>query len=240
MDALYTAAAGLKAQTANLNLAAADLADRASLGYLAAVPEDIAYPVVTIVRAGRQPAVVGTAVATGVAAATRYSLAPSAVESTGVATDLAVSGPGFFAVRTPQGVAWTRDGRFHRTPAGWLADAQGYPVLTTAGTPLVVGQAPFTVSADGTVEAGGQILGRLALADLAPQGLTSLGQGLYRGTPLPFTGEVLQGAVDGSNVPVTATISRLLSAQAAYQALAGLVNEESQRLGEAAGLAVLP
>ena len=47
---------------------------------------------------------------------------------TGAPLDLALSGPGFFAVDGPQGPLYSRNGSFHRSPAGRLETAEGYQV----------------------------------------------------------------------------------------------------------------
>ena len=46
--------------------------------------------------------------------------------------DLAVDGPGFFAVQTPQGIAFTRAGDFKVNAKGLLVTTAGYPVLGKA------------------------------------------------------------------------------------------------------------
>src|SRR5467141_729580 len=50
---------------------------------------------------------------------------------TGVATDLAIEGAGFFEVQLPNGSrAFTRDGEFHVNAQGQLATKQGYLVMS--------------------------------------------------------------------------------------------------------------
>jgi flagellar basal-body rod protein FlgF len=55
----------------------------------------------------------------------RLNMSQGALEQTGNPLDLAIEGEGFFQVQTPNGPRYTRDGGFHRTPAGMLVTATG-------------------------------------------------------------------------------------------------------------------
>jgi len=52
-------------------------------------------------------------------------LTQGALSTTGVSTDLAISGNGLFAVRTSEGVAYTRNGQFTVDDDGFMVDLQG-------------------------------------------------------------------------------------------------------------------
>ena len=59
-----------------------------------------------------------------------------ALESTGNTYDLAIVGDGFFAVQTPDGVRYTRNGAFFKNSQGYLQDIRGYNLLDTDGNPI--------------------------------------------------------------------------------------------------------
>ena len=59
-----------------------------------------------------------------------------ALESTGNTYDLAIVGDGFFAVQTPDGVRYTRNGAFFKNGEGYLQDIRGYNLLDTQGNPI--------------------------------------------------------------------------------------------------------
>lgn len=59
-----------------------------------------------------------------------------ALESTGNTYDLAIAGDGFFAVQTPNGVRYTRNGAFFKNQQGYLQDIRGYNLLDTQGNPI--------------------------------------------------------------------------------------------------------
>jgi flagellar basal-body rod protein FlgG len=82
--------------------------------------------------------------------------------------DLAIAGDGFFAIQTPTGVAYTRDGAFGRAADGTLVTQQGYPVLGQNG-PIALGAGDVTVGRDGAILQNGQAVGQLRIVDFAPR-----------------------------------------------------------------------
>lgn len=52
-------------------------------------------------------------------------LTQGAMANTGISTDLAISGPGLFVVRTPAGIAYTRNGTFTLDKEGFMVTLQG-------------------------------------------------------------------------------------------------------------------
>jgi len=58
---------------------------------------------------------------------------PGSLRSTGQAFDVAIAGPGFFEVATPQGPAYTRQGDFRLDGQGRLVTALGHPVMGRGG-----------------------------------------------------------------------------------------------------------
>ncbi|NMP23073.1 flagellar hook-basal body protein [Sulfobacillus harzensis] len=240
MDALYIAAAGMIGQNQNLALVAGNLSNSQSPGYLAESGTFEAFPSGTVVENGRNPKVLGQS-SSGVAFTSAIDMAGSGVESTGNPNNVAILGNGFFVVRTANGIAYTRDGQFSVDALGRLVTARGDLVLGKNGQPIHVktGQG-FTVSPTGVITQGTTTVGALALTNLSPVGLKALGNDLYTSpTRLPFTGQVLQSAVNSSNVNVADEMVQMIDAQSRYQSLTEMVNEESKRLSTAATLGVL-
>ncbi len=109
-----------------------------------------------------------------------------ALESTGNTYDLAIVGDGFFAVQTPDGVRYTRNGAFFKNAEGYLQDIRGYNLLDTQGNPIripanipdsrVIVTGNGTVSVPGNevqlneqtnrLEAGGNMDGQQVLAQI--------------------------------------------------------------------------
>ena len=82
-----------------------------------------------------------------------------AIESTGNTFDLAIVGDGFFAVETPEGVRYTRNGAFFKNSQGYLQDIRGYNLLDTQGNPIrIPGNVPdsrVVVTGNGTISIPG-------------------------------------------------------------------------------------
>ena len=60
------------------------------------------------------------------------------VSRTGNPLDVAVQGDAWLAISTPDGTAYTRDGRLHMSAAGDLQSVEGYSVLDPGGSPLLI------------------------------------------------------------------------------------------------------
>ena len=109
MDPLYISAAGMIAQNQSLSLIAGNLANSQSPGYLAQIGTFTAFPTGTVLRTGANPGVVGQS-SSGVAFSSALQVTGGGVETTSNSNDLAIMGSnGFFAVRTPNGIASTSE-----------------------------------------------------------------------------------------------------------------------------------
>lgn len=82
-----------------------------------------------------------------------------ALESTGNTYDLAIVGDGFFALQTPDGVRYTRNGAFFKNSQGYLQDIRGYNLLDTNGNPIRIPSnipdSQVVITGDGTVSIPG-------------------------------------------------------------------------------------
>jgi flagellar basal-body rod protein FlgG len=135
----------------------------------------------------------------------RTDFSPQAARETGSPLDFAVVGEGFFAVQTPQGVRYTRNGQFTADAQGRLATAAGHQVLGRDGAPLTVG-------ADGTVDPR-----RIDVVALT--GPAKAGDSLVTGTPAgAATGQVRAGALEGSGADPTRAMVGMITSMRAFQA----------------------
>lgn len=154
---------------------------------------------------------------------------PGAIRMTGSPLDLAIRGSGFFVLDTADGPRYTRKGRLHLNAAGELTDAAGNRFVADSGSLRVPETASeIAVSRDGEVLADDELIGRLQLVDIPdPQYLVAVGWGLYRNDgPAPgrsFTSEIIQGAVEGSNVNVLNEMVSLVQVMRAYEATARIL-----------------
>lgn len=162
------------------------------------------------------------------------SLRPGPITQTSNPLDLAVDGHGWFAVATPDGVGYTRDGRMRMTPEGMLQSMNGLPMLDAGGAPLMVDPngGAVQVGTDGSVYQNGQIAGRVGIYLMADGTTLTRHSGSIVMADQPgvliqdFTrNKVLQGYVEGSNVEPIMEMTRLINLQRAFEAAANTVQQ---------------
>ena len=153
--------------------------------------------------------------------------------------NLALSGPGFFALNGPNGVIYSRGGSFQISKANQLVSDSGYALRNAMdqGKPITVDATlPVTVTKDGTVMQSGQMLGKLEIDQIAPAADTfeKLGNTYFAlSDPLakmqPATNaEVQQGYLEQSNVPVADSAVRLVSVMRQFDMLQRAINVGTQ------------
>ena len=163
-------------------------------------------------------------------------LAEAAPEPTGGAFDLAIRGPGFFRVQTPEGDRLTRAGHFTPDAEGTLVTAQGHALLDDGGAPVLVppGLGPPAVAPDGTLSADGVPLRRIGLWRPAdPLALRHVAGTLFEAgeaEPVEEGATILQGFLEGSNVNPVSEIARMIAVGRAYEAGQALADREDERI----------
>lgn len=237
---LYQAAAGMNASTRWQEI----IADNLSAGQIPGFKkQDVAF---SAVQAGFMVRAAGTSPSaaqrfTMPLAGTMTNFSAGELRPTGVATDLAVEGPGFFEVQMPDGSSsYTRDGEFRVNAKGQLTTKQGLPVMGRSG-PIqldVNDTAPMSVSATGEVSQGSLLKGRLKVSVFSdPSALTPTGTGLFiAGDPSiePVTTAkptVRQGVLEGGNASPLTEMGDLLTAMRLYEANQKVIQMEDDRVG---------
>ena len=144
---------------------------------------------------------------------------------TGQPLDLALTGRGLFAVKTPQGERYTRDGRLRlslESGQARLTNVDGFEIQGEKGSIAVDPAGPAVrVDADGTVSQGGKTLDRLRVAWPAHlQDLTKEGRGLYAAKTAPAPVErpdVRQGRLESSNVEGAVEMVGMMTAMRSFE-----------------------
>ncbi len=164
------------------------------------------------------------------------------IEQTGAPLDLAISGKGYFAVQTPAGIRYTRDGHFSLDGNGNLVTSQGYQVQGDGGAITIAPtDGDINIAPDGmissVVRGVGNQLGKIKVVNFADDSLlTRQGSNLYSTgqTPnTPATVNIRQGALEASNVQPVIEISKMLEVQRAYEATANLSKSEEDMMSQA-------
>jgi len=154
----------------------------------------------------------------GVLSGTQLDTTQGALVHTGNDLDLAMEGPGYFAVQTAAGLVYSRGGNFRVSPVGQLITAAGDPVMGENNRPITLVGASIAISADGTISTNGAISGRLKLVEFPPTvSIRSAGGTYYEapaGNAVPAqNSQVRQGMLESSNVNPVTSVVELITAQ---------------------------
>ena len=208
MDGLHAAASGLAAQQARMDALSNDIANASTPGYK---KERLAFRDL-VDRSGTAASDAGRSFAEGPEVASDNPLA------------LAIDGPGFFQVKMADGrVALTRAGDFRLDAGGDLVTSGGERLVPPITLPKGTDPADVSVSADGTVTAGGKKVGQIVLVDVPVRAeLQAAGGGLYlattaSGTAAEIKSQLQQGVLEGSNVDLGDAMIDLIDAQRSFQ-----------------------
>lgn len=200
---LYTAASGMVAEQARQDQLANDLANASTPGYKADESSQHSFGQILLANTGSGQQVGSMSI--GVESGKSYTdLAPAPVHQTGAPLDFAIEGEGFFAVKTAQGVRYTRDGQFAVSAGGLLTDSFGNDVLSQTGAPIKVG-------AEEKVAAS-------AVGVFKVTGATKQGENLFTGTQAGRgAGTVVQGALEESSVNAVTTMVEMMASLRSFQ-----------------------
>ena len=164
------------------------------------------------------------------------------MSSTGAPLDFAINGKGFFAVQTPAGMRYTRDGHFTLDQNGQLVTSDGYPVQGDGGAITITpDDGDISVGPDGTISsilngASNQI-GKLQIVDFANErAMVKQGANLYSTSQTPTAttdSTVAQNMLEGSNVSPVIEISHMVEVMRAYQMTATLSNSQEDLIRQA-------
>jgi flagellar basal-body rod protein FlgG len=137
--------------------------------------------------------------------------------------DLMIEGKGYFAVNTPDGTRYTRDGSFTLNQEGAIVDKLGNPVMGTKGSIYIHGT-DFQVNHLGEVYQKGELIDQLAVTtfdDDSSLEMTGNNQFFYGGPEegakaigLP---SVRQGYLEGSNVNAIKNLTAMILAHRSYE-----------------------
>jgi flagellar basal-body rod protein FlgF len=212
----YAACTGLMARTEALETIANNLANASTTGFRASHNVFSSLLATT----GDQPLSVLNQDANdyGVLSGTRFDTSQGALVRTGNDLDVAMEGPGYFAVQTAAATVYTRGGNFRVSPVGQLITAAGDPVLGDNNRPITVIGAPVSISADGTISTNGAVSGRLKMVEFAPNVDIKGAGGAYYTAPAntavpAVKSQVRQGMLESSNVNPLTSVVELITAQ---------------------------
>lgn len=217
---LNIASAGMLAEQVQEDQLSTDLANASTPGYKPESSVQQSFGDLLLYNTANGQAV--GPIATGVAVSKGVTdLVQGPLQPTGQPLDFAISGPGFFAVRTPNGTQYTRNGQFSANSQGLLVNQFGDEVLSRNGGPIRVG-------ASGTVPPS-------ALGVFNVNNPSQLGNNNFSGTAAGLaTGNVEQGQLEGSGIDPIQAMVKMEAALNAYTAGQQTIGTISQTMQESA------
>lgn len=253
IKSLNTAATGMAAQQANMDVVANNIANVSTTGFKKsrAEFEDLYYH--TLKEPGSATglnAYSPNGVQTGLGvrtAAVQKDFALGNATVTKNPLDLQIEGLGFFQLLTPDGqVVYTRDGSFKKDPTGRVVDKNGnllqpeitIPSNVTGIDVSATGEVKITVSGNDTPQG----IGQLDIVNFVnPAGLKALGKNTFSvsaasGQPqttrpgLNGTGFIAQGQLEASNVNIVDEMVNMITAQRAYETNSKVMQTADQML----------
>lgn len=156
--------------------------------------------------------------------------------------DFAFGGKGFFAVETPFGERYTRDGNFILGKEGILETKEGYPVLGENGY-IRVTDDKFKVNDDGMIYSAdnNDVIDRFKVVRFDNERyLKKMGGNLYNTTDISGPAHIaegaerpkfLQGFLETSNVNVVNEMVQMIEVNRAYEANQKTITSEDSMMG---------
>lgn len=255
---LYTAGAGMITETKRTDTIANNLANANTTGYKRddAINQEFAPMLIRRINDGKPQndvtsikgfslggaaPVVGTLGLGSYIAEIAVDHTQGGFQTTGNPLDLAISGDGYFAVQTPQGVRYTRDGNFYKSAAGQLQTVNGQAVLDNQGQPITIPPETATISVGekGQILADNQPIATLQFVQFGPdrRALLKQGNSLYYpqdgAQPQPAAGNIEQGMLERSNTNVVSEMVELINNYRVYEAGSKAVTSQDTLLDKA-------
>lgn len=150
--------------------------------------------------------------------------------------DAAIQGDGYFAVQTPEGVRYTRNGAFSLNNKNEIVTKAGHQVMSEGGGPITLpaDAAHISILENGEVATEKGPVGKLKIASFEnPQLLKPQGEGLYDAGNLQTTSvtkpHVYQGMLETSNVQPILEMNRMMEVLRMYQASQNMLMTDHDR-----------
>jgi len=144
------------------------------------------------------------------------------LQTTGNPLDVAIDGEGFFKIRTPQGIRYTRSGSFKLNQDRILVNGSGFPVMGRGGEITLVGK-NISMDKEGKILVDGNSADQLAVVTLpAPHLLKKEGQTLMK-LDVPqeemeeSESQVIQGSLESSNINTVEEMMKMLDSLRIYE-----------------------
>lgn len=229
---LYVAAEGMLARQKAQDVIASNLANANTTGFKADQPIfEMTLERTLAITDGDNHTPIGLLSSGAVLSTTYTDPSPGAIQNTGNPFDFAIEGEGFFVVQTPNGDRYTRSGTFGLDSEGMLVTRDGLAVMGTRGTIQIPPKSEVTISGDGQISVGGNVIDRLLIVNGS---LTKEPSGWFVGDANPVSEpKVRSGALETSNVNVVREMVSMIEWMRIYEAHQKVIHAQDEALGRA-------
>jgi flagellar basal-body rod protein FlgF len=161
--------------------------------------------------------------------------AQGSMKLTGNPLDIALDGPGWMMVETPEGTKYTRAGNFTMNAIGELVTPSGNRVLDAGQKTITIpsGSTDIRVTENGDISTSNGVIGRLGVMEFENvQDLRPTGDGFYTTEALPqpaLETKVRGGMIEGSNVQGVLEMTNLIEISRKYQSVNRMLQSEHER-----------
>jgi flagellar basal-body rod protein FlgG len=160
---------------------------------------------------------------------------PGRIRLTGNPLDVAIQGEGFFEIKTPQGVRYTRNGTFSLDRQRRLVTNLGYPVMGLAGE-LTIPPGTMHISGQGAIQVDGRTVGTIKVVEFPADAMpTKQGEGLFAGEKAKVlkNPQIQGGHLEESNVNAIGEMVNMIEGMRMYESAQKLI-QAFDRLAEVA------
>ncbi|KXG77972.1 Flagellar basal-body rod protein FlgG [Fervidicola ferrireducens] len=240
---LYTSASGMLAEMARTDVISNNLANVNTFGFKKDGAVFRAFPEMDIHRFDESRATFIGVLGTGARLDQIYvDFTQGELQTTSNPLDLAIKDevPGeksFFEVQAPNGeLFYTRDGSFTVDGEGFLVTKEGHYVMGESGPVNLGGGTKIVVNTEGEIYLDGRMVDRLRVIAF-PQNafFEKIGDNLFRvqGQPSESNAQIIQGALERSNVNAVSEMVNLISAFRSYEANQRMITAHDETLAKA-------
>ncbi len=150
---------------------------------------------------------------------------PGRIRLTGNPLDVAIQGAGFFEIKTPQGLRYTRNGMFSLDNQRRLVTDLGHPVMGLTGE-LSIPPGTIQITGQGAIQVDGRTVGTIKVVEFPEERMpTKQGEGLFFGerAKLVKNPQLQVGSLEESNVEAIGEMVKLIEGLRTYEAAQKLI-----------------
>jgi len=240
---LYTAGAAMLAAEKQSSITANNLANAGTVGFKRAGSLKRSFPEMLLkkIEAGEKNREIGS-ISSGVYTERKFKdMSQGDLRKTGNKLDLFIQGEGFFAVQTPGGIRYTRNGNFTLNRNSEIVTQSGYQLLDINGEPVqTIPEREFFIDGQGQLSFSGGLQGaEIAVVNFPEEeSLIQEGDNLYvpadeAQMPAATDAVILQGYLENSNVEIVKEMVNMIKTTRHYEAGQKVISSIDDSLGKA-------